>query len=65
MPAAMKSLVSSKDFAKAQAYQFDKLSFQLLGEYLGFADGHGVGLRLAILGLEPGSGGSTVAGQLK
>lgn len=36
MPAAMKSLVSSKDFAKAQAYQFDKLSFQLLGEYLGF-----------------------------
>ena len=36
MPAAMKSLVSSEDFAKAQAYQFDKLSFQLLGEYLGF-----------------------------
>ena len=36
IPTAMKSLTSPEDFAKAQAYQFDKLSFQLLGDYLGF-----------------------------
>ena len=35
-PAALQSLVSDEDFHKSQAYQFDKLSFEILTSYLSF-----------------------------